>query len=391
MFDPLDLYEVAEANVEETLTFVESNSVGAPEYYENKIDDDSPIDILDLPSIRYAPENVVLCVLRLLRPNTQVNFHADTEGVVSIDSIRKQKEISENVMDEVINWYGPNARLNTVEKIFTKIPSNSLSKDTLLSYYTSVLKHFTDNKDIVKEVTLRISENCGRNAMPSTYREFQINNLKKIVKLFEPSLTNDNLGWKTWGSSLILSNILCDRIDENFLKSFNGKRILELGSGTGLVGISVASKLEEIGVLDEYEIYLTDLPEIVTNLEKNISINQLANRVVSDVLDWTNPESFVSNYGDTRFDVLLISDPIYSSKHPQWVVNMIDNFLSQDNHQARCYLQIPIRDKFANERENLKKLLVDKNFEVVKEMYSKGFDDWGEVKYYYRELKRKSD
>ena len=46
----------------------------------------------------------------------------------------------------------------------------------------------------MKEASLGISECCGKTALPSIYRDFQFNNLPKIIKLYEPSLTADNLG-----------------------------------------------------------------------------------------------------------------------------------------------------------------------------------------------------
>ena len=53
----------------------------------------------------------------------------------------------------------------------------------------------------------------------------------------------------------------------------------------------------------------------------------------------------------------MLSDPIYSSKHPYWVVNMINKFLDMDDSNSRVLIQIPLRPKFEEERQLLWDLL----------------------------------
>ena len=78
-----------------------------------------------------------------------------------------------------------------------------------------------------------------------------------------------------------------------FTEQASSMRVLELGSGTGLVGIAAAA-IWSVPVL------LTDLPEIHANLSYNILQNtQLVEaqggRVISTVLDWNNPSAFPVN------------------------------------------------------------------------------------------------
>lgn len=104
----------------------------------------------------------------------------------------------------------------------------------------------------------------------------------------EPPLTGDNLGFKTWGTAFTIAKQLENlrtRYFPNLLKEgCSSNRVLELGSGTGLVGIAAAA-IWSVPVL------LTDLPEIESNLSHNVLQNleiveTQGGQIESRVLDW---------------------------------------------------------------------------------------------------------
>ncbi|CCE64766.1 hypothetical protein TPHA_0I02650 [Tetrapisispora phaffii CBS 4417] len=421
MFDPLDLFTPEEERVNEVIVQSRYSSKESQVEIENDGDglgdsiDDSDakiVSILDLPLIPYANTKVLLCTLILLRPNAQINFNSDE----SVDS-DIAKDVPTDLLDELLKWYTetfPNSNLNTLSKIIEKIPviKSTSDKESLLNYYTSALKNLEKRLAIgaendiehidlaMKEVVQRISENCGRTAQPSMTREFKLENLHHIVKLYEPSLTADNLGWKTWGSSLVLSQYLIN----NFNKYINVNnchvrkvRVLELGAGTGLVGISWGCKWKEEVTsagnenLQNMELFLTDLPEITNNLAKNVSTNELSDFCKVDVLNWTDPTSFTNTHTEEPFQYILIADPIYSPEHPKWVVDMIVKFLKKpkDGNVSRCFMQIPIREKYQVERETLWRLIEENNLKFTDEQVDYGQDDWGQVQYLYKEIQWK--
>lgn len=403
MFDPLDLYTplISTNLVSEEQENYECNQIGNAKvrignenegfngYDDDNDNDASLIDVLDLPCIRYASPEAILCVLLLLRPNVQVNFCSENgDDDMSVSGICEQKDVSENLLEALLDYYTnvvKNSRMDAYSKICTKIPTlNNSPKYLLLNYYTSVLKFYQGSQvplsieeEITKQVSLRISENCGRTAQPAISRKFTFQNLSSPIEIYEPSLTADNLGWKTWGSSFILSQKLIDLI--NTLEFSSISRVLELGSGTGLAGISWLSKCLELNGKINFEMFLTDLPEIVSNLQKNVDVNNLREYASVSVLDWTQP----GNFSDSKFDIIIISDPIYSPNHPQLVVDMIVQFLSA---QGRCYLEIPVRDKYAKERKLLWKLLKESRLEIIDQKLDQGLEDWGMVNYMYQEI-----
>lgn len=102
-------------------------------------------------------------------------------------------------------------------------------------------------------------------AMPAPFEPFSL-----VIR--EPALTGDSLGLKTWASSYVLARSLprigATTLFRLFDESFGqpGPRVLELGSGTGLLGIAAAA-------VWRVHVTLTDLPGIVDNLKNNAERN----------------------------------------------------------------------------------------------------------------------
>ncbi|KAF8243541.1 hypothetical protein K440DRAFT_664074 [Wilcoxina mikolae CBS 423.85] len=188
------------------------------------------------------------------------------------------------------------------------------------------------------------------------------------ITLCEPALTADNLGLKTWASSYLLSKRL-SLISSNLLPISPTTRALELGAGTGLVGLAAAA-------IFKVPVLLTDLPEIVPNLSRNIEANaHLDIDAEAKVLDWKRipvpppPEK-------DRYDVVLAADPLYSAEHPQLLVGMIGVWLKH-NSDARAVVEMPLRVGYERERDDFRTRMVDRGLEVAEEGVETGWDDWG--------------
>ncbi|CAK7903011.1 protein-lysine N-methyltransferase Efm2p [[Candida] anglica] len=355
-----------------------------------------PIHFLDLPLLQLnPPSNVLVMFLKLLAPDQVCNFtpqnnvsnSSDPETIdPSIGLV--DRGVSEDLMVKCLPWLEKNCpRFNTVKKLSyvpTLAPTLKRSHETNYNaWLTRVISLPECTDETLQLASLRMSENCGRTAQPEIIRKIIVPNLSKhgreSVSLKEPSLTADNLGLKTWGSALILATRLLNyplvgsHDSHPLLKS----PVLELGAGTGLVGI--------VSTLMGYQTTLTDLPEIVPNLETNVQLNKLNAQV--EELDWTKPQSFVSKNGSRNFKTIILSDPIYSSQHPYWVVDMIDLFLDESD-DARVLIQIPLRGKYEAERKLLWDL-VEPGFEVCEEHIEEGVDDFGEMNYCFKKLKRR--
>ncbi|EGT56805.1 hypothetical protein CAEBREN_23679 [Caenorhabditis brenneri] len=101
-------------------------------------------------------------------------------------------------------------------------------------------------------------------------------------------------------------------------KQFEGKKVLELGSGTGVCGIALAS----LGA----EVILTDLPERIPLIEKNVKVNQklTGDRIKIQVLDWTKdtiPEGL---------DIVVAVDCVYYNSTIDPLIQLLNNSYAKE-------------------------------------------------------------
>lgn len=158
-------------------------------------------------------------------------------------------------------------------------------KAEVTRYLSSIIKSplvWIDNYDkqeaLWELASKRMSERCGRTAMGEVTRRWPFEGdgaacepFELIIK--EPALTGDSLGFKTWGSSYVLSRYLPRLAATSLFKIFDETlgqpppTVLELGSGTGLLGVAAAAFWQT-------HVILSDLPNIVPNLKDNMEKNK---------------------------------------------------------------------------------------------------------------------
>ncbi|KAF1792403.1 S-adenosyl-L-methionine-dependent methyltransferase [Phytophthora cactorum] len=126
----------------------------------------------------------------------------------------------------------------------------------------------------------------------------------RVVYIGEVGNSGKGTGLTTWDGSVVLAKYL----EHQRRSGITGSRVVELGAGTGLVGISAA-------LLGARQVTLSDLAYVVDNLAKNVAetmkLAAIARRpiesdVSTQVLDWFNPPT---DLGD--IDFLLASDVVW--------------------------------------------------------------------------------
>ncbi|RFU34818.1 hypothetical protein B7463_g1564, partial [Scytalidium lignicola] len=229
----------------------------------------------------------------------------------------------------------------------------------------------------------RLAERCGRTAMPEMSRIWTIPATSTCPELKfdinEPALTGDNLGFKTWGTAFSLTKRLewlGEQYLSHLLQSDKSSNVLEIGSGTGLVGIGAAA-------IWKCHVVVTDLPEILSNLQFNVKKNvgivcQQGGSLDCEALDWMNPPETLAGSKCGKFEIILASDPIYDEEHPELVANMITRYQLRDPN-SRAIVAVPLRDKATVKMaQKLVHHMNESGHELLHEGQERYYDDWEE-------------
>ena len=142
-------------------------------------------------------------------------------------------------------------------------------------------------------------------------------------------------GQVLWGSSLVLIGWLQRNGSLSWLE---GKRVLELGAGCGLVGIAISRAVPSAQVV------ITDRAgHVLDNLEHNVALNcgnrgagQPTNATVR-ALEWgrsgrgeVEVEGDDSNVADGQFDVIVAADVLYDPTYTAGLLQLLVPLLKHD-------------------------------------------------------------
>jgi predicted nicotinamide N-methyase len=322
--------------------------------------------VLDLPQLyTRPPAETILETLELLTLTPQ-SWDVERDANTKLEHPEHSKQ----------NARRRNVKVNPegVTRYLTGIVSNPLK-----------WIHDDDIKEkIWNQASSRLSERSGRTAMGALSREFRIPTASDdfILSIHEPALTGDDLGLKTWAASYMLSKRLhtFNLVDP---KTKPSPPILELGSGTGLVGLAMAA----LGA----DVTLTDLPSIHENLARNATdnatvIEQHGGSTRTGTLDWTSPASCdlyadgkivqTLNAASSKFPIILAADSMYSPDHPRMLVDTIAAWLSEES-TAQVIAEFPYREAYLPEIKEFRERMEGIGLQVVQEGEENGFDDWG--------------
>jgi len=149
----------------------------------------------------------------------------------------------------------------------------------------------------------------------------------------ETSEAEKGTGLITWDGSVVLAKYL----EKNALELVSGKRIIELGAGTGLAGIAAA-------FLGAKKVLLTDLGYTLNQLNYNVAANCNAdelrdNAVAVAELDWLREDTYP--FSSLPFDTVVAADVVWVEELVVPLVNALSRLCTKDytvfvlSHQSR--------------------------------------------------------
>ena len=123
-------------------------------------------------------------------------------------------------------------------------------------------------------------------------REPQLERFQDLPEVY--SLPGASLGSHTWGAAVAVARHVAAHPAE-----VHGQRVIELGAGTGLLGLTCAQS-------GAASVLLTDLEVNVPRLQRSVDHNRLGNIAQVRALDWSEKHPWL-----TRHDLVVMADVVY--------------------------------------------------------------------------------
>ncbi|XP_042194200.1 EEF1A lysine methyltransferase 3-like [Callorhinchus milii] len=160
--------------------------------------------------------------------------------------------------------------------------------------------------------------------------------------------TESYVGSHVWKAGIVL----CEYFEKEKI-SFAGKKVIELGSGTGIVGI--------LAVLLGGDVTFTDKSFILKRTKQNISANlppSCKKRTKVCVLSWGDDQkNFPSNY-----DVILGADIVYCRSAYPFLLQTLKHL---SNEMTTIYISSEMRPNLVSSIFHEKQLPPQFNYEIV--------------------------
>ncbi|CAH0721792.1 unnamed protein product, partial [Brenthis ino] len=191
-------------------------------------------------------------------------------------------------------------------------------------------------------------KNCDENGF--NYHHYVINNnLSDIITIKETRnmVINGTTGLKTWEAALMLSDwSLCNK------QLFSNKKILELGSGVGFTGITIAKHCQIKSII------MSDChAEVLKTIHENIQIN-FPNAISEERSNATMYKSDTKMIGTLMLDwneindlstclipdIIIGADIVYDPSILQALLNVFEFFYKRNN-SINIYIASVIRNK----------------------------------------------
>ncbi|CEP12993.1 hypothetical protein [Parasitella parasitica] len=194
-----------------------------------------------------------------------------------------------------------------------------------------------------------------------------------LVPLHEPCYIGNDLGFKTWGAAPMMAKKL---LQQNVIPDISDCRVLELGTGTGMVGLIC----DHLGAS---EVHVTDYhPRVLENVAYNIELNQ--SRAKVSKLDFIKvAKGECAEWHNQKFDIVIASDLLYEMEHAEYLPIAVEKLMKND-----FYFMVPLRDTHWQEVNHFEAKMNSLGLFIRKTQDSEREEEEGLVRFRYYEFSR---
>ncbi|CAO3608327.1 unnamed protein product [Mucor fragilis] len=241
---------------------------------------------------------------------------------------------------------------------------------------------FEDDKDDerMERASRLLAHMSGRGAAGSITRTWHIPYLNSngvrqelLVPLHEPCYVGNDLGFKTWGAAPMMAKKL---LQQNIIPNLPDCRVLELGTGTGMVGLIC-------DYLGASEIHVTDYhPRVLENVAYNVELNKSRAQVSKlDFIKVAKDEAI--EWHNQKFDIVIASDLLYEMEHAEYLPIAVEKLMKND-----FYFMIPLRETHWEEVHHFEAKMKSLGLSVRRVQDSEREEEEGLVQFRYYEYTR---
>ncbi|OTA07351.1 SAM-dependent methyltransferase [Trichoderma parareesei] len=248
-----------------------------------------------------------------------------------------------------------------------EFPLSDDTRDEFVDAACSLLSHLTNTEDECKQ----------RDEDPGMTRQFRFSSgdgdKSFVVDLNDTPMQlgddHEDVGLQTWGASIAFSQMFCTAPAE-FLPTTkktldSTTRVIELGAGTGLVSLVLASVLASMADSPPSIIATDYHPAVLKNLERNAaSHHKPGSTALVQVahLDWCAPTREPPL--DVLADMIVAADVVYAAEHARWLRHCAAHLLAPE---GVFWLMVSIRPngKFAGVCDSIESIFAEQDTAVT--------------------------
>lgn len=234
-------------------------------------------------------------------------FPSNSIMVKDIYSYLRKENIADNENDDTVIEIMDNASKN-----YVTYHNNNNDHNRIVHFHQGVLHILIKpNSNSSSGVVFNIEGKLFNHQSTSAFVLLDSHNREHQVHISEDNDPEKGTGLVIWDSAVILAKYF-----EKNQHIISDKHVIEVGSGTGFLGISCY-------LLGTSKVLMTDLPYTISNIIRNIQRNGNHDGMLYKVLDWFDDATYLSLDDKNEYDIIVGADIVWLDYLVEPLVNTL--------------------------------------------------------------------